>query len=240
MANECSFSALITGRTANVREFLKTMRQDWAYEVICEDEPELEDFAQDGIISEYVEGFCKWSVLCAMRDKFRSPSIESESRKLGLFVEIYSTEIGCAFQEHVFIKKGEIVVDDCVDYDEIYVGEYDSIEEYNAANGTDFTQDMVEDDFIIIGGFGEKYGRFHTITDFKSEEPDLYLEIADLVDHTPDLSRITVDTQIFDDFTRNTYITIQFEEMGNEIYLYKYKMLKKNNDGITMELIPEN
>ena len=41
MANECSFSALITGRTANVREFLKTMRQNWAYEVICEDEPEL-------------------------------------------------------------------------------------------------------------------------------------------------------------------------------------------------------
>ena len=47
MANECSFSALITGRTANVREFLKTMRKNWAYEVICEDEPELEDFAPD-------------------------------------------------------------------------------------------------------------------------------------------------------------------------------------------------
>ena len=41
MANECSFSTLITGRTANVREFLKTMRRNWAYEVICEDEPEL-------------------------------------------------------------------------------------------------------------------------------------------------------------------------------------------------------
>ena len=41
MANECSFSALITGRTANVREFLKKKRKNWAYEVICEDEPEL-------------------------------------------------------------------------------------------------------------------------------------------------------------------------------------------------------
>nr|DAP05375.1 MAG TPA: hypothetical protein [Caudoviricetes sp.] len=170
MANECSFSALITGRVENIREFLKTMRRYWAYEVIYEDEPELEDFAPDDIVSEYVEGFCKWSVLCVMRDKYRSPSIESESRKLGLFVEIYSTEIGCAFQEHVFIKKGEIAVDDCVDYNEIYVGEYDSIEEYNAANGTDFTQDMVEDDFIIIGGFGEKYNNFHTIYDFKEEE----------------------------------------------------------------------
>ena len=47
MANECSFFALIAGRTANVREFLKTMRRNWAYEVICEDEPELEDFALD-------------------------------------------------------------------------------------------------------------------------------------------------------------------------------------------------
>lgn len=238
MANECSFSALITGRVENVREFLKTMRRRWAYEVICEDEPELEDFASDDIISEYAEGFCKWSVLCAMRDKFRSPSIESESRKLNLFVEIYSTEIGCAFQEHVFIKKGVVAVDECVDYNEIYVGEYDSIEEYNAANGTDFTQDMVENDLVILGGFGWKYGIFHTVTDFKSEEPDIYLEIADLVDHTPDLSRITVDTQIFDDFARNAYITIQFEEKGNEIYLYK--MLKKESGGITMELIPES
>lgn len=59
-----------------------------------------------------------------------------------------------------------------------------------------------------------------------------------IVDHTPDLSRITVDTQIFDDFVRNAYITIQFEEKGDEIYLYK--MLKENNDGILMELIPEN
>lgn len=238
MANECSFSALITGRVENVREFLKTMRRRWAYEVICEDEPQLEDFAPDGIISEYVEGFCKWSVLCAMRDEYRNPSIESESGRLNLFVEIYSTEIGCAFQEHVFIKKGVVAVDECVDYNEIYVGEYDSIEEYNAANGTDFTQDMVENDLVILGGFGWKYGRFHTVTDFKTEEPDIHLEIADLVDHAPDLSRITVDTQIFDDFARNAYITIQFEEKGNEIYLYK--MLKKESGGITMELIPEN
>lgn len=41
MANECSFSALITRKGGNVREFLKTMRQNWAYEVICEDKPEL-------------------------------------------------------------------------------------------------------------------------------------------------------------------------------------------------------
>lgn len=47
MANECIFSALITGRVENIREFLKTMRRNWAYEVICEDEPELEDFAPD-------------------------------------------------------------------------------------------------------------------------------------------------------------------------------------------------
>lgn len=228
MANECSFSALITGRTANVREFLKTMRRNWAYEVICEDEPELEDFAPDGIISEYAEGFCKWSVLYAMRDKYRSPSIESESRKLGLFVEIYSTEIGCAFQEHVFIKKGEIVVDDRVDYDEIYVGEYDSIEEYNAANGTDFTQDMVEDDLVIIGGFGEKYGRFHTITDFKSEEPDICLELAD-----PSVS-VTIDrtapqTITFTPSPSQYQLTIPLKE---EDYIKLKKMLEREKENI--------
>lgn len=238
MANECTFTAFITGRVENVREFLKIMEKHWAYGVLCEDEPQIEDFAPDTIISEHVEGYCRWSVLCAMRSEYRNPSIESESKRLNLFVEFYSTEPGCAFQEHVFIKKGVVCIDDCVDYEEIYVGDYNSIEEYNAANDTTFAQDMVADDYIITGGFGWEYNRFHCTDDFRAEEPDIHLEIADLIDHTPDLSKITVDTQIFDSFARNAYITIRFEKKGNEIYLYK--MLEEKNNGIIMELIPEN
>lgn len=238
MANECVFSALVTGRVENVREFLKILRNNWAYGVLCEDEPQIEYFDSDAIISEHVEGYCRWSVLCAMRSEYRNPSIESESKRLNLFVEFYSTEPGCAFQEHVFIKKGAVCIDDCVDYEEFYVGNYNSIEEFNEDNDTTFTQEMVAGDYIITGGFGEEYGSFHCTDDFKAEEPDIHLEIADLVDHTPDLSKITVDTQFFDGFARNTYITIRFEEKGDEIYLYK--MLEEKNNGITMELIPEN
>ena len=238
MANECSFFALITGRVENIRTFLKIMEHKWAYGVICTEEPQMEYYPQGDIISAYVEGYCHWSILVAMRQKYCTPSIESESKRLHLIVEMYATESDRTFQEHVRVDKGIVRVDDCLDYQEIYVGDYDSIESYNAANGTDFTRNMVDHECVILGGFGWKYGRFHTVTDFKSEEPDIYLEIADLVDHTPDLSRITVDTQIFDDFARNTCITIQFEEKGNEIYLYK--MLKKESGGITMELIPES
>ena len=172
MANECTFSALVTGRVENVREFLKIMQKHWAYGVLCEDEPQIEDFAPDAIISEHVEGYCRWSVLCAMRSEYRNPSIESESKRLNLFVEFYSTEPGCAFQEHVFIKKGAVCIDDCVDYEEIYVGDYNSIEEFNAANDTTFTQDIVEDDYIITGGFGWEYGSFHSIDDFKEDDLD--------------------------------------------------------------------
>ena len=63
----------------------------------------------------------------------------------------------------LFFKNGEVVEDECVDYTEHWIGEFDTLEEYNEEYETNLTEDMVDDggEYIIQGGFGDEYGVWH-------------------------------------------------------------------------------
>jgi hypothetical protein len=170
MANYCEYMMKITGRKEDVNELIEMMQWKGRYEdnglgriydCWAEDAEEFDDT----FVSVYVNGNCAWSVLTAMRDyNGRYPSLESETKRLCLVVEVYSSEPGMCFQEHCIIDKGEVVLDDCLDYEEHYIGDFDTIEEYNEEYGTDFTEDMIEDEeYIYVGGFGDEYGRFKKI-----------------------------------------------------------------------------
>lgn len=164
MANNCLFDFKIVGKEENVDELMEMMKWQGRfkenglgriYEVYLTDK----NHKADGTVEVYGGGDCAWSVLTAMRNYAdRNPSLESETERLGLAIEIYSSEPGCCFQEHVVIDKGNVIVEECVDYEEHWVWEFDTIEEYNAEYGTNFTEDMVEDEYIKIGGFGDDYG----------------------------------------------------------------------------------
>ena len=167
MANNCLFDWKIVGEENNVNEIISMMKWEGKfeenglgriYEIECTDESDN----ADGTISAYGYGDCAWSVLTAMRNYGgREPSLESETERLGLKIEIYSSEPGCAFQEHVIIDNGKVVEEECVDYEEHWVWEFDTIEEYNKEYGTNFTEDMVDEGNIYIGGFGDEYGIWH-------------------------------------------------------------------------------
>ena len=156
----------ITGRKDDANELIQMIQ--WkgkyansglgrAYECWIDDTEEYnEDF-----VSVEVSGYCAWSVLAAMRDwNGRHPSLESETERLGLLVEFYSSESGCGFQEHCIIDKGNVVISECIDYEEHWIEEFDSVKEYNEEYGTDFTEDMVQDGYVYIGGYGDEYGNF--------------------------------------------------------------------------------
>ena len=173
MANNCFFDMKITGKKENVEELIQMLK--WKGEFVnsglgrvysC-DEVERYDYGNN-IISTLVCGDCAWSVLTAMCawGRFDTPSLESETKRLNLIVEVYSTETGCAFQEHFLIKKGIVEINDCVDYEEHWIADYENIEEYNEEWETNFTADMVDENGnICIGGF-ENYGDFE---DFSNE-----------------------------------------------------------------------
>ena len=168
MANNCLFDWKIVGKEDNVEELISMMKweDEFAveglgriYEIACFDKEEI----ADGVIAAYGYGDCAWSVLTALRNyKGRHPSLESETERLGLKIEIYSSEPGFAFQEHVIIDNGIVVEEECVDYEEHWIAEYDTLEEYNREYETDFTEDMVDGDgYVKVGGYGDNYGVWH-------------------------------------------------------------------------------
>ena len=163
MANNCLFDFKIVGKEENVDELMEMMKWKGKFKEnglgrIYEISIEYKDKNDNGTISAYGYGDCAWSVLTAMMAyKDRNPSLESETKRLNLEIEIYSSEPGCCFQEHIIIDKGELCLCDCVDYEEHWIAEFDTLEEYNEECGTDFTEDMVDDEYVKIGGFAD-YG----------------------------------------------------------------------------------
>lgn len=170
MANYCNYVMKITGRKENVEELIDMMKWQGKYEgqglgrIYDCWEDDIEEITEEFVAAQ-VSGNCAWSVLTAMRNyNGRTPSLESESERLGLVIEVYSTETGMGFQEHCMIDKGYVVFEECLDYEEHWIDEFDTLEEYNEEYGTGFTEDMVEDgEYIRIGGYGDSYGQFHNI-----------------------------------------------------------------------------
>lgn len=169
MANNCFFEMKVTGNKESVETLIKMLKWKDEFEEsglgrvydiyeIYREEPVNE------IVSVILYGDCAWSVLTAMRkyEKIRIKNLEDVSEQLNLVIEVFSKEPGVGFQEHVLIAQGDVITDDCVDYEEHWVEEFETIEEYNAEYDTNFTEDMVEDGYVCIGGFGEDYDKFNS------------------------------------------------------------------------------
>jgi hypothetical protein len=176
------------GTKENIEEFIKVMNAGYDYGTMEFDydrhmfrvfeavSDEIDEY-DDGVFAVTINGYCAWSVRSCMfddgyygrikerySDDFRGTTLLLESKKLGLNIEVFSEESGMCFQEHCMIDKGEVVIDECIDYEEHYIGDFDTIEEYNEEYGTNFTEDMIQDEeYIYIGGYGDEYGNFKNI-----------------------------------------------------------------------------
>lgn len=168
MANNCAVDMKISGKVKNIKELIEMLSWKGQYKDdglgrvfdCCYDDYDFEVANDEDIIGVTVFLDVAWSIQSAMRNK-KCRNLETETERLNLVVEAYSSEPGNQFQEYVLIDRGEVVIDECVDYEEHWVQEYDTIEEYNAENGTNFTEDMInENGDICIGGFGDQYGQF--------------------------------------------------------------------------------
>ncbi len=129
MANCCHFLMKIAGREEAVLEFIRMLQ--WKEEFSTHGLGHVQAFEVDEDTAEHsvhndayyaVEGAgdCDWSLKLALQDyKFRP--LAKEVERLGLAIEAYSSEPGCEFQEHLFIDRGKILIDDCVHYEEYMI-----------------------------------------------------------------------------------------------------------------------
>lgn len=174
MPNYCNFTAMIKGPEANVNKMIEIFqRTDYKdgphmYRIFEASHDEADnDTYDDGELSAMIDGYCAWSVAdCMMpgigyfEEEKMSPneySLVEASHDLKLQVEIYSEEPGNGFQEHYYVKNGEVLIDEVAkDFQSVFTDDYDSVEEFNDQTQLNISKEQFEsEDFIEAGGFEE-------------------------------------------------------------------------------------
>lgn len=122
MANNCFYQMQVTGKEDNLNTFVKWMTDRYpCHEKMpgrifsCDEYGDREAYGE--YISATLSGDCAWSIRSAMME--RDFGIEQASRELSLALDIYSEELGMEFQEHIIIVCGDVIKNECVDYEEI-------------------------------------------------------------------------------------------------------------------------
>jgi hypothetical protein len=178
MPNYCNYSMCVVGAKENVEEFIRVINADYDYgtmefscdrhmfrvfEATCD---EIEERG-DGKFQTVINGYCAWSVSSCMleggyyRDckerygeNFRGTTLRIESQRLNLDIEVYSEESGMCFQEHYIFNNGNLVCDECRDWCEYWLDDYETKEEAEAELGITITDNEWEEgECFSRGGF---------------------------------------------------------------------------------------
>ena len=90
-------------------------------------------------------------------EDFRGTTLPIESERLHLNIEVFSEECGMCFQEHYVIINGDIIVSECVEWEEYCLEDYETKEEAEEDLGIEITDEEWEsgEPYISRGGFGE-------------------------------------------------------------------------------------
>lgn len=181
MPNYCYYSMCVKGKKENIEEFAKVIQADYDYRtmnfshdrhmfrVFEAEMDEIEKINED-VYQAVFNGNCAWSVSSCMFDErhsyyerlkekypneFRGTTLPIESKRLNLDIEVFSEEGGMCFQEHYIIRNGNVEVDECVDWEEYYIGEYDSKEEAEEDLEIEITDEEWNcgEEYISRGGF---------------------------------------------------------------------------------------
>lgn len=175
MANICSFSMYVKGNAEDIVSFYNAMCQNGNVYMGRGAEAELNLDAEDN--SAMIDGWCKWSIQSSLIDnaismrtnperwwfgdgfdvsKIEFITLPEACKKWNLEMEVYSEEPGCCFQEHYMFTNGEDWLDECVDYYEYYLDEFETKEEAERELEVILTDEEWSDGgYISRGGFGE-------------------------------------------------------------------------------------
>lgn len=176
MPNLCSYELKAVGTKENQQKLLETMKADYK---IDKNDPihmwrifDADEYRDDTISDNemIISGNCAWSVHSCMFDgdgtyqkddeTGKGTTIVALSKELDLIIEIFSEECGYGFMEHFLIDKGELKINDCIDYNE-YSNEYETYEEFieeemdgdsTIVSKEQFEQAKNDDEYIKVGG----------------------------------------------------------------------------------------
>ena len=183
MSNACFFEMKIAGEESGVREFAKMMEggsigQVTAFKL---DRAEAErGLDASSAIALTGSGSCVRSARDAMIANDGPVDLHSETERLGLVVEIFSAEPSTGFQEHLIMDKGDLVLEETADYQEIFIEWGDDGNSCEVAEEMGITEEELDSKVneygeLWIGGF-EGYGQFRDLVTLLGDQPELIKE----------------------------------------------------------------
>lgn len=177
MANICGFSMRVRGKRDDIEKFHNAMQQKGNVYMGRGSDADIEYEDEDDYSIGWIQGWCKWSVQSAMIDNAISMRTEPNiwyfgddvdkskiefitlieaCRKYNVDMEVFSEESGCCFQEHIMVINGDVVIDECVEWNEYCLDDFDTKEEAEEELEIEITdEEWNEGGFIGRGGFGE-------------------------------------------------------------------------------------
>ena len=174
MANLCSFCMCVKGTHDNIEKFYNAMFQNGNIYMGRGAEADIRYEHEED--KAFITGSCKWSIQSAMIDNAISMrenpkrwywgdgadssnlefiTLFEACKKWNLDMEVYSEESGCCFQEHYMFVDGELVCDECIEWNEYYIDEYETKEEAEEDLEIEITDEEWNsgESFISRGGF---------------------------------------------------------------------------------------
>lgn len=171
MANCCITNIVVRGRKECVEQFDKILHAGYNYNTMeFPDGPHFHRVRDidRGLYQEYglmaMQDYivdCAWSAeLCLMNtpDSYYDKRVQQEqkegipnhstnivdvSAQYGLDIELWSQEAGCEFEEHILVKHGEVIENECYDYHDYYIEEYDTYDEFIEDNKPYISEEIV-------------------------------------------------------------------------------------------------
>lgn len=154
MSNYCYYSMRVKGYKRNVDEFIKIIKYGYYNDKTNKAfgphmfrvfDAEICDEQIIGIEKTVsISGYCAWSVNCCMMDgsfsyydeNFKNgykygTNLIKESKRLNLFIEVCSEELGMGFGEYIRIDSGILCSNECYEAYNIYANEYESVDDMN-------------------------------------------------------------------------------------------------------------
>ena len=175
MANLCEFDMRVAGKRENINELATLLEYKGTdeikgfgrvYELYVTNEED-----KNGLSYADLSGDCAWSIYSAFLD-IGKPNLLTETRRLNLVLEAYSREPGICFAEHYIISKGEILLDEEVDYQEVEIAELSEEELQELSRDEGKSLDTIRDEayencgYYRSGGFGENYADFENLAKY--------------------------------------------------------------------------
>ena len=124
MANCCDFAMSFVGSEESIQKLLERFNlndvdllnipgQDVSSFLNCS-EATISTFDNQEIV---LEGYCAWSVENCFLNPGNLFNLNSVSKELLLLITVKSREIGMTFSEHYLLKDGELLLDECTNFE---------------------------------------------------------------------------------------------------------------------------